>query len=306
VAREELPRSTGGERATAEGRAPERDRATPFYKAPLLKGLAILRLFDEKHPTWHMADLLEVLDMSSTTLYRILWTLTSEGFLELLPDGAYRPGAPALRVGSVALNEHRLVRIASPRLRQLAADTGQNPSLGVLLGDEVLYLIRLRNSDIVTTNIQVGSTVPAVMSSIGKVLLGHLTDEEIHHRIGAGPSGATPSSRSGLAVTDLAAEIREAKLTGWASHEEEADGFRSVAAPVRDGGIVVAGVNIAGRSRDWSTRRIRTALVPDLLAACEEITAQLGESDRLTGNGMPQPLPLGLPIPRASPQRSAS
>ena len=64
-----------------------------------------------------------------------------------------------------------LVEVATPRLQRLAAATGETVNLAVLTGDRVLYLVRLRNSDLVTANIQVGSTLPAVHTSIGKLLL---------------------------------------------------------------------------------------------------------------------------------------
>ena len=54
----------------------------------------------------------------------------------------------------------------------------------MLDGDQILYLIRLRNSDLVTANIQVGSRLPAVSTSIGKLLLAALDDDQIAAVIG--------------------------------------------------------------------------------------------------------------------------
>ncbi len=61
----------------------------------------------------------------------------------------------------------------------LAESTGETVNLGVLVGDRVLYLARLRNSDLVTANIQVGSTLPAAYTSMGKLLLAFLSDDEL-------------------------------------------------------------------------------------------------------------------------------
>ncbi|WP_455430618.1 IclR family transcriptional regulator domain-containing protein [Paractinoplanes durhamensis] len=60
-------------------------------------------------------------------------------------------------------------------MQRLATETGETVNLAVLTGDKVLYLVRLRNSDLVTANIQVGSTLPAVHTSIGKLLLSFLS-----------------------------------------------------------------------------------------------------------------------------------
>ena len=69
----------------------------------------------------------------------------------------------------------------------------------MLTGDRVLYLVRLRNSDLVTANIQVGSTLPAVTTSIGKLLLAHLDEDDLRvadHRGSRSPRSTAPTPRS--------------------------------------------------------------------------------------------------------------
>jgi IclR family pca regulon transcriptional regulator len=144
----------------------------------------------------------------------------------------------------------------------------------------VLYLVRIRNRDLVTANIQVGSTLPAVATSIGKLLLAHLPQDELKRRITresfAGQVG--PNAKSSLAeLHDELASIRE---QGWAMQDEElAYGLRSVAGPITGGdGTVVAGANLAVQARDWSTRRILNELRPVVLQSCTEISALLAGS----------------------------
>ena len=60
-----------------------------------------------------------------------------------------------------------LGNMRSNRVRSLAVSCWQCHHGAVLSADRVLYLIRLRNSDLVTANIQVGSTLlSAVVSPI--------------------------------------------------------------------------------------------------------------------------------------------
>ena len=148
--------------------SPER----PEYRVEALaKGLRILSLFDEKRPSWRVSDLAIAAGMPMPTVYRVVMTLASEGYLDHLPNGYYRPGVRTLTLGTAALRSLDLVAIATPKLQWLAERSGETVNLAVLTGDRVLYLIRLRNSDLVTANIQVGSTLPAVHTSIGKLLL---------------------------------------------------------------------------------------------------------------------------------------
>ena len=151
----------------------------------LAKGLRILSLFDEQHPSWRVSDLATVTGLPMPTVYRVVMTLASEGYLDHLPTGDYRPGVRTLTLGTAALRSLDFVSIATPKLRDLGQRTGETVNLAVLNGDRVLYLVRLRNSDLVTANIQVGSTLPAVHTSIGKLLLAHLDRGRpggAHHR----------------------------------------------------------------------------------------------------------------------------
>ena len=253
----------------------------PEYRVEALsKGLRILSLFDEKRPSWRVSDLAAAAGLPMPTVYRAVMTLAAEGYLDPLPDGGYRPGVRTLTLGTAALRSLDLVAIATPKLQQLAERTGETVNLAVLSGDRVLYLIRLRNSDLVTANIQVGSTLPAVHTSIGKLLLAYLDEADLTARItdASFPANSGPNAKVSLA--ELRGELRTVRDQGWAMQDEElAYGLRSVAAPItgRDG-RVLAGVNLAVQARDWSSQRIVRELRPAVLATCAEISGLLTDS----------------------------
>src|SRR5580692_1550678 len=153
-----MPRRTANSSSTAlrPATAAADSGERPEYRVEALaKGLRILSLFDEQRPTWRVSDLATAAGLPMPTVYRVVMTLASEGYLDHLPNGDYR----------------------------LGERTGETVNLAVLSGDRVLYLIRLRNSDLVTANIQVGSTLPAVHTSIGKILLADLTVAQLTAQI---------------------------------------------------------------------------------------------------------------------------
>ena len=253
----------------------------PDYRVEALaKGLRILTLFTEQRPTWRIADIVTASGMPMPTVYRVVKTLSGEGYLEHLPNGDYRPGVRVLTLGAAALRSLDLVELATPRLQELAAATGETVNLSVLNDDRVLYLVRIRNSDLVTANIQVGSTLPAVHTSIGKLLLSYLDDAELRARVGPESFGRGYGPNAKESLEELLAELPAIRAQGWATQDEElAFGLRSVAAPVRDAtGRVVAGANIAVQARDWSAQRIARELRPQITRACAGISGLLGYS----------------------------
>ena len=250
----------------------------PEYRVEALaKGLRILSLFDEKRPSWRVSDLAAASGLPMPTVYRAVMTLAAEGYLDHLPNGDYRPGVRTLTLGTAALRSLDLVAIATPKLQQLAERTGETVNLAVLSGDRVLYLIRLRNSDLVTANIQVGSTLPAVHTSIGKLLLAYLDEADLKERITDASFAASSGPNAKVSLAELLDELRTARDQGWAMQDEElAYGLRSVAAPIiSPAGRVLAGVNLAVQARDWSSQRIIRELRPAVLAACAEISGLL-------------------------------
>jgi IclR family pca regulon transcriptional regulator len=256
------------------------DGARNNYRVEALaKGLRVLSMFSEQRPAMRLSDVASGTGMLMPTVYRIAMTLAAEGFLEQLPDGRYRPGTKVLTLGFSALRSLDLVDIATGRLAALADQTRETVNLGVLSDDKVLYLVRFRNADLVTANIQVGSRLPAVYTSIGKVLLADLDEDALAARVdattsfaGAGGPGAVPD------LPALRAQLAEIRRSGYAVQDEEvAFGLRSVAAPIRGAdGQVVAGANIAVNATQWSRARLLDELRPPLMVACAEISALLG------------------------------
>jgi IclR family pca regulon transcriptional regulator len=247
----------------------------------LAKGLRILSLFDEQHPSWRVSDLATVTGLPMPTVYRVVMTLASEGYLDHLPTGDYRPGVRTLTLGTAALRSLDFVSIATPKLRDLGQRTGETVNLAVLNGDRVLYLVRLRNSDLVTANIQVGSTLPAVHTSIGKLLLAHLDGADLEARITDASFSANSGPNAKVSLAELRAELAVIRDQGWAMQDEElAYGLRSVAGPVTGpDGHVLAGVNLAVQARDWSTQRMIRELKPAVLATCAEISGLLSDTN---------------------------
>jgi IclR family transcriptional regulator, pca regulon regulatory protein len=272
--------STRPDPAAADSTTPADDAATqPDYRVEALaKGLRVLSVFSEQRPTWRITDIAAEVSLPLPTAYRIVMTLTAEGYLDHLPSGEYRPGVRVLTLGTAALRSLDLVELATPKLQDLANATRETVNLAVLTGDQVLYLVRLRNSDLVTANIRVGSLLPAVHTSIGKLLLAFLDADELARCVTSESFDGTTGPNAKRSLDELRPELAAIRAQGWAMQDEElAYGLRSVAAPVHgENGTVVAGANLAVQSRDWPAARITRELRPMVEQTCTEISQLLG------------------------------
>ncbi|MEH0578024.1 IclR family transcriptional regulator [Streptomyces sp. B21-108] len=258
------------------------DGGTPSKRSyqveALAKGLRLLGLFSEQRPSMKLSDMATETAVPLPTAFRMAATLVAEGFLEQLPDGSYRPAPKVLTLGFSALRSLDLVQLAEGPLRRLADSTGQTVNLGTLSDDRVLYLIRLRNSDLVTANIQVGSRLPAVSTSIGKMLLSGLDDAYLKGRLTQESFAGATGPNAITTLSALRKALAEIRRQDWAVQDEElAYGLRSVAAPVRDAtGNMVAAVNMAVPAREFPATRMLDELRPRLQNTCREISGLLG------------------------------
>lgn len=242
----------------------------------LAKGLQVLGLFDETLAL-RLRDICDQTGIPMPTAFRIVSTLEEGGFLERTHDGAFQPGVAVLTLGSAALRGSSVVQVSEKPLRELAQATGETVNLGVLLDDQVLYLVRLRNADLVSANVQVGSTLPATYTSMGKLLLASLDPAEVAERIGpkSFTGGAGPNAVRDLdALNRQLAVIRE---QGYAVQDQElGPGARSVSVAVYgDGQDPVAAINIAVSPMRHDLDTLLGPLLKQLKATATDITRRL-------------------------------
>lgn len=254
------------------------EKVNQYRIESLSKGLQLLKLFDENTVSLKLREICDRTGLPMPSAFRIVSTLEQDGFLERSADGSVRPGVAVLALGSAALRGSSVTQASEGPLQRLAESTGETVNMGVLLGDQVLYLIRLRNSDLVTANVQVGSTLPAVYTSMGKLLLAYLPADELDRRIGdvSFAPGAGPN-----AVHDrrqLDARLAEIRQVGYSIQDQElAQGLRSVSVPVfvSGGAQPVAAINIAVATQRHSVEDLRGTLLAQLQATAADIGRRL-------------------------------
>lgn len=243
----------------------------------LAKGLQVLRLFDGTEKSLKVSEIATRTGIPLPTTFRIIATLEEFGFIERLENGSVCPGLGVLTLGTAALRSSSLLEVSARPLRRLAEITGETVNLGVLTDDRVLYVARLKNNDLVTANVQVGSTLPAVYTSMGKLLLAYLSESELEHRVTAA-SFAGPAGPNALTDIDaLKTQLTAIQEQGYAVQDEElALGLRSISVPVfGDGTNPVAALNVAVATARHELSELIGSFLDPLRTAATEISVRL-------------------------------
>ena len=255
---------------------------TSGYSQSLERGLAILSAFKPGRPLLGVSEVAREVRLSRSTAYRYIATLAELGYLRQDTDTRkYRLGPRVLDLGFSAINSMELREISRPQLQQLSDETGHTVNMAILDGADIVYIERVRSSAQrqreIDLNLHIGSRLPAYCTSMGKVLLAFLPDEELRARLRdveltqRGPNTITVGSA-------FATELARVRQEGLAVNNEElAYGLRSIAAPVRtQSGDVVAAINLAVHRSMVSMKDLVAHLGPALKRSAGEISAHLG------------------------------
>jgi IclR family pca regulon transcriptional regulator len=244
----------------------------------LERGIAVIQVFSREHPSLTLSEVARLTGLTRATARRILLTLEELGHVR--SDGRQFSLTPrVLTLGWAYLSSLNLSEIAQPLMEDLVQRTHESCSIGTLDLPDVVYVARVPTRRIMTIALGVGSRLPAYVTSMGRVLLAGLPDDELEHYLDETPLVALTEKT----VTDhvrLKAIVEETRRRGWALVDQELElGLRSIAAPIRDaGGRVVAALNTSTAAARVPLDDLRKRLLPQLLETAELVSANFGRT----------------------------
>ncbi|GAB2511890.1 Pca regulon regulatory protein [Corynebacterium atrinae] len=245
----------------------------------LVRGLSVIRTFNADRPRQTLAQVAEATGLARATARRFLHTLVTVGYAGT--DGNEFWLTPrVLELGYSYMSGLGLPAIAQPRLEELSRHVGESSSLSVLDGSDVVYVNRVPVRRIMTVSITIGTRFPAYATSMGRVILAGMTEEELNAYLAAVDLRAlTPATL--IDAAELRAELQRVREQGWAIVDQELEpGLRSLAAPVYSPqGRVVAAVNISTQTVVHDLEELHRTFLPALIDTAEHITADLAATE---------------------------
>lgn len=246
----------------------------------LVRGLAVIRAFSDQRPEMTLSDVARETGLTRAAARRFLLTLVDIGYVRT--DGRQFSLTPrVLELGYAYLSAAGLPEVAAPHLQWLTEQVEESASASVLDGDDVVYVARVPTRKIMSVGISIGTRFPAVLTSMGRVLLAGARPDVRDDVL----ARASRAPRTPFTVTDpaeLHAELNRIAAQGWALVDQELEvGLRSVAAPVRrSDGTVVAAINVSVSAGSGSVTDTENQLVAPLLEAARRISSDLAALPR--------------------------
>ncbi len=245
------------------------------YVQSFARGLAVIRAFTAERPAMTLSEVAAATGLTRAGARRILLTLQQLGYVAS-DARQFRLTPRILDLGFSYLSSMPFWNLAEPVMEELVNEVHESCSASVLDGADIVYVLRIPTSKIMSVSLGIGSRLPAFCTSMGRVLLSDLSDAEVDAVLRK--SDLQP--RTGRTVTDrvelrgLVADVRE---KGWAMvNQELEEGLVSISAPIRDrNGRIIAAMNVSGQANRTPAPQMVKRFLPPLLAAAGRISEML-------------------------------
>lgn len=233
-----------------------------YTVAAVSKALDVLACFRAAE-TLTLAELAQRAGQNKSSVFRLLCTLESHGFVQRTPAGAYQLGLELVHLAYHALNRTDLRQVAAPFMDTLWQAFGDTVNLGALQGNEILYINMIESRYPFRMTATIGSTVPLHSAALGKAIAAHLPSEQLDVIL---RRDGMPAYTVNTITTweQLEAELARVRAQGYAIDEEEVElGARCVAVPIFGAsGRVIGGLSVSG-----PTSRIEGRTLQEVCAA---------------------------------------
>ncbi|MGX1163269.1 DNA-binding IclR family transcriptional regulator [Pseudarthrobacter sp. SLBN-100] len=240
------------------------------------KALGLLVLLGEEPRGANAAEISRRAQLPFSTTYRLLGSLTRDGFVDYEPDGRrYHLGLRIFQLGQRVSSHHGFAGAALPVLRRVTEQTGEATILSVRDGHHHLTVNKVDGPQTFRVTSDPGHLGALHTTSVGKALVAFAEDAERQRLV----EELELEPLTGFSITDrdaFRAEIDQVRSRGYALMDEENElGMRAVAVPVFNSqGHAFASLATAVPVFRLSVEAL-VAHVPLLQEAAAELSARL-------------------------------
>ena len=229
------------------------------YRIPMLeRAMRALELLARAPGGMSIAELSRLMSAPKSSVFNILVTLEQAGYIRIADGtGKYVTTVKLYRLGHETIARFNLRQTLHAPLVELVERVGETANLGVLDGDEAVYVESIEGLARVRVAVAVGEQIELHCTALGKVLLAFLPPERAARLLkGRRLSARAPNTIT--SVKSLRAELEKIRRQGYAlDDEEDYPDIRCIGAPIRDyTGEVVAAVSITAPKHRLSDEEV--------------------------------------------------
>ena len=219
--------------------------------------LDIIEVLSVEQEGLGVTEIAKRVDLHKSTAHRLITTLARRGYLNKTENGNYKIGLKLIEAVSCYINSLELQTEARPYIARITAELGLTSHLGVLDGDQVVYIEKMDVFSGIKMYSQIGLRMHAYCSSLGKCLLSNFSKDELE-KVMKDCSFIKFTPNTIDSMEGLHREMNKVRAQGWAMDNQEFEiGHRCIGAPIYDyRGDIIASISASGPTNLLTDQRI--------------------------------------------------
>ena len=225
-----------------------------------------------------VTELSKNLGLHKNNVFRLLATLQSCGYIEQNPGTEnYRLGIGIFNLGQKFVSKLGFLKLARPFMEKITSEVQESVYIGILRGNSVIYLDIVESNHPVKIVSRVGKDVPAYCTSIGKIQLAYLSDDEINN-IYPGTRLKKYTQYTIGSLPELKRHLKDVSANDYAIDNQEFEkDVLCLAVPVKDYlNTPVAAISVASPVYRVNETRLKNEILPVVRKYAREISKRLG------------------------------
>lgn len=251
---------------------PNGERESASFVRSFARGLDVILAFGREHGAMTLTEIAGEAGVSPSAARRLLLTLVELGYVEQTGK-RFRLLPKAMTLGLAYLQANDWSGVILPYLTRATSILNETTAAAVLDGTDIVHIVRSPAPGIMKFNFSVGQRFPAYATSMGRVLLAALPEDELAAFLDRAElvRRTEQTIHTPQALRD---ELLRVRADGYAFVDQELEeGLISLAVPVASrSGRVVAAINVTV----YSGRVSRREMVDHALAVLQEAASDIG------------------------------
>ncbi len=270
---------TGTRKASSTAASPGagRGQGQREYHVPALeRGLGILETLSASPVPLSLSELARALKYAPGSLFRLLSLLERQSYINRdAVSGKYSLTLKLLELAHTHSPADNLLRVAHAPMRELAGDTGESVHLSVIAHGALVVLLDVGSPWRVRISVEVGSRFPVIHTTSGRLLLAHMSSEELEAFL------ARDQDYAGLDAPTKAAferELQTIRRCGYSLAVRDQSGANDVSVLVGNPTVGAAAALAIACYKRHGSKSETMELVRAMQACAARITASQGLS----------------------------
>ena len=245
------------------------------------RGLDVIRAFGEGASRLTLSEVARRSEISRASARRLLHTLTALGYANT--DGKHFWLTPKiLDLGFSYLSSMEIWSFAQGHMEELVQKVQESCSIAVLQGYDIYYVMRVPTRRLLKSTLNVGSTLPAHVVSLGRIQLADLPPEDLDHYLNT----QEIIRYTRFTITDkeeLKRAISDDGAKGWSIVDRELEeGMCGISVPIRNRRHkVIAAINLTMPPSKAAEPGVLDNLLEELHKTASRINTELRAKEPL-------------------------